>query len=125
MPPAPKQLTLEERLREIEREKARLEKDMKALRKGRMPIVKSAPRAGTEKTVQSEPDNTPRLSPSTDLSERANRDDQFLNYLASGSFNSRRPLLRHERKQQRNKALFMLGVLALVAYVVWTLFKSS
>ena len=59
------------------------------------------------------------------MPERSDRDAQFLNYLASGSFNSRRPLLRHERQAQRNKALFMLAVLALVAYVVWTLLKSS
>lgn len=48
----------------------------------------------------------------------ASKDERFANYFSSGSFGKSGPLSR-ERKVQRNRAIFMILVVALVAFLVY------
>lgn len=46
------------------------------------------------------------------------KDERFASYFSSGSFGKAGPL-SHERKVQRNRAIFMVFVVALVAFLVY------
>jgi predicted nucleic acid-binding Zn ribbon protein len=46
------------------------------------------------------------------------KDERFASYFSSGSFGKAGPL-SHERKVQRNRAIFMILVVALVAFLVY------
>lgn len=48
----------------------------------------------------------------------AKGDERFASYFASGSFGRTRPL-GHERRVQRNKAIFMVVFVVIVAYVMY------
>ena len=48
----------------------------------------------------------------------ASKDERFASYFSSGSFGKAGPL-SHERKVQRNRAIFMILVVALVAFLVY------
>jgi hypothetical protein len=50
--------------------------------------------------------------------------ERFANYLASGSFGNSRPLGR-ERRVMRNKAIFMLILVALVAFLLYRVVFSA
>lgn len=71
--------------------------------------------------VRSASVTTPGMAPRNPAPRKA---DQFASYLASGSFGKAQPLGR-ERRVMRNKAIFMLIVVAVVAFVVFRLAFGS
>lgn len=106
---------LNRRLAEIERERRRLAREMRSLNKEKgpystPPVAPSAPgpeARGIEPRVDQVDRQVPARGPSV---ERLNH------YLSSGSFGKCRPL-RHERAKQRNRAIFMLVMVALAVFI--------
>lgn len=111
---------LNRRLAEIERERRRLEREMRSLHKDKGPYTApsaSPPVPGPEaRGIEPRIDHRERQAPVRDPSvERLNH------YLSSGSFGKCRPL-RHERAKQRNRAIFMLVMVALALFVLYRIF---
>ncbi|MFH0908593.1 MAG: hypothetical protein V1929_07515 [bacterium] len=69
--------------------------------------IPSQPSAATEREVAPVPTRKP-----------ASKDERFANYFSSGSFGKAGPLSR-ERKLQRNRAIFMILVVALAAFLLY------
>lgn len=51
----------------------------------------------------------------------ASEPERFANYFSSGSFGKTRPL-GYEKRLQRNKAIFMVIFVVIVAYVMYRVF---
>ena len=140
---------LERRLRELEEEERALQQNLKEVtRKARKMesltgepgltrteprLASTVPRPGAP-VADGLPDEDPELelppvrpSPAPGMAPRnpaPRQTDQFASYFASGSFGKARPLGR-ERRVMRNKAIFMLILVALVAFVVYRLAFGS
>jgi hypothetical protein len=135
----------DERLRQLERELNSVDQEIKVLGKavqrpeeaaellrqrdwrGVSPSAGSAagrlaPRA-VGAAAEPEPRREPAANSTTELSGRpaaapVDRDPRFASYLTAGSIDSTRPL-RQERRIQRNRAIVMLVVMALL--LIWVL----
>jgi len=140
---------LERRLRELEEEERSLQQHLKEVsRKARRMenlssepgfskaeprVASTVPRAGApppEPVRETEPEVEPERPPARTAPGMAPRNpgppgtDRFTNYFSSGSFGSTRPL-GHERRVMRNKAIFMLVLVVLVAFLVYQLAFGS
>jgi hypothetical protein len=113
---------IDQRLAELEREAHRLEKEIHAAEKrSRRPGKGPAPGIITRKP--SAPEGAPGAGLSSGLREPSSPPPsraKLNHYLATGSF--RDPgMLRHERAVQRNKAIFMLIFVLILAYTIFKL----
>lgn len=142
---------LERRLRELEEEERSLQQHLKEVsRKARRMenltsepgfskteprVASTVPRPGTlppepEPVPLEEPAPEPPPARTASAPGMAPRNpaprgpEQFANYFSSGSFGSTRPL-GHERRVMRNKAIFMLILVALAAFLVYQLAFGS
>lgn len=140
---------LARRLRELEEEERALQQHVKEVtRKARKMesltsepglsrteprLASSVPRPGApppEPVAEPEPVEVtppPRPAPAPGMAPRnpsPRETDRFANYFASGSFGKSRPMVR-ERRVMRNKAIFMLILVALVAFLVYRLAFGS
>ena len=141
---------LARRLRELEEEERVLQQHVKEMtRKARRMehltsepgltrteprLASSVPRPGAppvEPAAEPEPEARPAAEPRAPLAPgmaprnpSANETQRFANYFASGSFGKARPLGR-ERRVMRNKAIFMLLLVALFAFVLHRLLFGS
>ena len=134
-----KKTPLEKRMKQLEKELASVDNDIRALAKGgrkasqvlknrRRPMSAAPPGAPPEVAPPPEPrqkgfrqkdtleDQPAEVRQVKRIAEQI-RDDRFVNYLAT-NLESTRPL-RHERKMKRNKAILML-ILAVLA-LLWVL----
>lgn len=125
---------LARRLRELEEEERALQQHVKEVsRKARkMESLNSEPGfSRTEPRVASTVPRPgappPRPAPAPGMAPRnpnPRETDRFANYFASGSFGKSRPMVR-ERRVMRNKAIFMLILVALVGFLVYRLAFGS
>jgi hypothetical protein len=139
---------LARRLRELEEEERALQQHVKEVsRKARKMeslnsepgfsrteprVASTVPRPGAppppvieEVVEQAAP--PPRPAPAPGMAPRnpnPRETDRFANYFASGSFGKSRPMVR-ERRVMRNKAIFMLILVALVGFLVYRLAFGS
>ncbi len=135
---------LNRRLRELEEEERALQQHLKEVtrkarkmeslssepgfNRGEPRLASTVPRPGAPPpTVPAETDEGalpgPPVAKSRPVPGMAPRNphanpERFANYFANGSFGSARPLSR-DRKVMRNKAIFMLILVALVAFVLY------
>lgn len=140
---------LERRLRELEEEERSLQQHLKEVsRKARRMenltsepgftkseprLASTVPRPGAtppEPVRESEPEAAPERPSNRPAPGMAPRNpgppgaERFSNYFSSGSFGTTRPL-GHERRVMRNKAIFMLILVVLVAFLVYQLAFGS
>ena len=132
---------LNRRLRELEEEERALQQHLKEVtrkarkmeslssepgfNRGEPRLASTVPRPGAppppvvEEGAASEPP-VAKARPVPGMAPRnpSANPERFANYFANGSFGSARPLSR-DRKVMRNKAIFMLILVALVAFVLY------
>ncbi len=87
----------------------------------------AAPEPLAPKTSQASASMAPGIPPSSPPTSPGGRrptqmDHKFASYLTSGSFIPASPL-REDRSVQKNKAIFMIVIVGVVAFVVYSLFK--
>ncbi len=146
--------SFERKLKEIEREKRRIEHDIKslskAMKRGELPPPPTPPRAAPSPgprptTGQPAPKDSAgewgamhKEKEAGHTSEEAHRaplgsplvpekkmpvygDERFTNYFSAGGFKSPMPA-RQERSIQRNKAVFMVVLVIIIGYIIFTVF---
>jgi hypothetical protein len=134
---------LDRRLRELQDEQQQLRRHIKTISRAlknqddladlprRVPLAPPAVRAGSRRPGPpapaeegSEENGDPETVRPVEAGSRpaspVKSDGRFANYFTVGSVNGLRPL-RHEKALQRNKALFMIFVVLVVAFVVYKL----
>ncbi len=139
---------LERRLRELEEEERALQQHLKEMSRkvrkiesvagesvfprGEPRLASTVPRPGAPAApaavpdpVPAEPELRPAAAPGMAPRNPGPREtERFANYFASGSFGRARPMGR-EKRLMRNKAIFMLVVVALVAFLFYRLAFGS
>ncbi len=128
---------LDRRLAELERELRDVEKSIRVMERGdpapavpRAPAPARARRAPPPPRAVREPGGGDLFAYARQRGEAGREGagpprqdkERFASYFTSGNFIRSRPL-RQERRLQRNKALFMLFVVAMVAFVVVSLLR--
>lgn len=138
---------LTRRLRELEEEERALQQHLKEVsrkarkmetltsepgfNRGEPRVASTVPRPGAEPVEEdaappaperpaAKPVNAPGMAPRNP----GVSPDRFANYFANGSFGNSRPMGR-ESKLVRNKAIFMLIILALLAFVLYRVVFSA
>lgn len=139
---------LERRLRELEEEERALQQHVKEVARkvrkiehvaadsgfprGEPRLASTVPRPGAPETLAAaeagvDPAPAPRAAPAPGMAPRnpgPRETERFANYFANGSFGKARPMGR-ERQVMRNKAIFMVVVVALVAFLLYRLVFGS
>jgi cell division protein FtsB len=105
---------LERRRRELEAEEARLRKQIKQLERGGPATLEVRAAATAGFVPHSEGPNM--VDP--EASVREARRQNIAHFLSSGSFGSSEVPLSHERRVQRNKAIFMLILASLAVFIL-------
>ena len=144
MPQAEHESPLTRRLRELEEEERVLQQHLKevsrkarkmenltsepGLNRSEPRLASTVPRPGAAESPVAAPSapERPPVRPSPGMAPRnpGVPADRFANYFANGSFGSARPLGR-ERTLMRNKAIFMLILVALAAFVLYRVVFSA
>lgn len=105
---------LERRRRELEAEEARLRKQIKQLERGGPATLEV--RAAVTSGVS--PSSLGPGMADPEVAVREARRQNIAHFLSSGSFGSSEVPLSHERRVQRNKAIFMLILAALAVFIL-------
>lgn len=119
-----KKTPVQTRIAQIEAEMLNLRKEMKeASRVRAQPLSSALPVYRERHASSSVPERAPRqAAESSPLSAQRPSDERFKNYLAS-SFQTAHAL-KHERRLQRNKAIAMLVIVAIILFwVLWQVFN--
>ncbi len=134
----PKKSKLERKLQEIEREKRRLDDEMKslsrAIKKGQTPALISSPTRAEPGAMSTQHSSGGRLLGGTGAhaadeprglagdKAKVRGDARFANYFSTGGLKTPLPN-RQGRAVQRNKTVFIIIVIVLVLFILLRMFR--
>jgi hypothetical protein len=142
--PKKRTTSLERKLKELEQEKERVQHEIKslakAMKKGDLPSPPPPPRPAPASNLPPRlaPDPRPvdpfddpfkndpltEAQPPLGIPRKASvyGDERFANYFSTGGFKSSPLPARQDRSVQRNKAIFMVALVVIVGYIIYSVF---